>query len=83
MLAISIASVTVVFKSYKLSNLNTFWVNLSVLIMGDFLLLESLREVRQLITQLFCVVGRQSFITRYSQPLPRSRWNTKATELHA
>jgi len=83
-LSISIASVTVVFYSSKLSNLNIFWVNLSVLIMGGVLWLESLKKVRQLITRLlFCAVGRQSFITRYSQPLPGSRWNSKATELHA
>ena len=72
------------FYSSKLSNLNIFWVNLSVLIMGGVLWLESLKKVRQLITRLlFCAVGRQSFITRYSQPLPGSRWNSKATELHA
>lgn len=73
-----------VFYSSKLSNLNIFWVNSSVLIMGDFLWLESLKKVRQLITQLlFYAVGRQSFITRYSQPLPGSGRNSKATELHA
>lgn len=83
-LAISLASVTGVVYGSKLSNLNIFWVNLSVLIMGDFLWLESLKKVRQLITQLlFYAVGRQSFITRYSQPLPGSGWNSKATELHA
>lgn len=51
---------------------------------GDFLWLESLEKVRQLITQLlFYAVGRQSFITRYSQPLPGPRWDSEATELHA
>lgn len=78
------SSVTALFYSSKLSNLNIFWVNLSVLIMGHFFWLESPKKVRQLITQLlFYAVGRQSFITRYSQPLPGSRRNSKATELHA
>lgn len=50
---------------------------------GNVLLLGSLKKGSYSPGLLFSALGRQSFITRYSQPLPGPGWNSKATELHA